>query len=146
MDDTAATLLKHRDRSREVAAVLARHGLAAWAARGSDLAEVGPVDRLVRRTVTPEELEATDGQRLRGALTDLGTTYIKFGQMLSLRPDLVGEDIANELATLQALVPADPPGVAQRNASCGPSPLIWRRVIRRSPNSGPRSLSTSSRR
>ena len=65
--------------------------------------------------MTPEELEATDGERLRGALTELGTTAIKFGQMLSLRPDLVGEDIANELATLQALVPADPPGVAQRN-------------------------------
>ena len=49
-------------------------------------------------------------------MTELGTTYIKFGQMLSLRPDLVGEDVADELSKLQATVPADPPGVAQRNA------------------------------
>ena len=92
------------------------------------LAGVGPVDRLVRRTVTPEELEATNGQRLRGALTELGTTYIKFGQMLSLRPDLVGEDIANELATLQATVPADPPGVAQRTVEAQLGAAVVRAV------------------
>ena len=34
--------------------------------------------------------------------------------MLSLRPDVVGEDVAAELEKLQADVPADPPGVAQR--------------------------------
>ena len=47
-------------------------------------------------------------------MTELGTTWIKFGQMLSLRPDVVGEDVATELEKLQADVPADPPGVAQR--------------------------------
>ena len=55
----------------------------------------------------------TEGERLRGALTELGTTFIKFGQMLSLRPDVVGEDVANELSKLQASVPPDPPGAAQ---------------------------------
>jgi ubiquinone biosynthesis protein len=116
MAEVAATLLKHRDRLNEIARVLTRHGLAAWAARGSGIADVGPVGSLVSRAVTPEEIDASDGQRLRGALTELGTTYIKFGQMLSLRPDLVGEDVADELSSLQATVPADPPGVAQRNA------------------------------
>ena len=116
MDDAAGTLLKHHARLNEIAAVLARHGLAAWAARGSGIVSLPPVARLVGRAVTPEELEASDGERLRGALTELGTTYIKFGQMLSLRPDVVGEEIADELAKLQAMVPADPPGVAQRNA------------------------------
>jgi ubiquinone biosynthesis protein len=50
---------------------------------------------------------------LRNALIELGTTWIKFGQMLSLRPDVVGGDVAAELAKLQATVPADPAGVAQ---------------------------------
>jgi ubiquinone biosynthesis protein len=52
---------------------------------------------------------------LRNALTELGTTWVKFGQMLSLRPDVVGADVATELEQLQASVPADPPGVAPGN-------------------------------
>ena len=47
-------------------------------------------------------------------MAELGTTAIKFGQMLSLRPDVVGKDIADELSLLQADVPADAPGVAVR--------------------------------
>lgn len=39
--------------------------------------------------------------KLRLMLQDLGTTFIKFGQLLSTRPDMVGERIATELATLQ---------------------------------------------
>jgi predicted unusual protein kinase regulating ubiquinone biosynthesis (AarF/ABC1/UbiB family) len=60
---------------------------AGWAARGSAITGVGPVESLVHRLVTSEEIEACEGERLRGALTELGTTFIKFGQMLSLRPD-----------------------------------------------------------
>ena len=74
MAEVAGTLLKHRKRLNEVAAVLARHGLAEWAARGTGIADIAPVERMVHRVVTPEEIEATDGERLRGALTELGTT------------------------------------------------------------------------
>ena len=56
----------------------------------------------------------SDGERLRRALTELGTTWVKFGQVLSLRPDVVGDDVAAELVKLQAAVAPDPPGVAQR--------------------------------
>jgi predicted unusual protein kinase regulating ubiquinone biosynthesis (AarF/ABC1/UbiB family) len=62
----------------------------------------------------PELASMSAGQRLRGALAELGTTWIKLGQMLSLRPDLVGPDVAAELAQLQADVPADPPGSAEQ--------------------------------
>ncbi|MBL6621619.1 MAG: 2-polyprenylphenol 6-hydroxylase [Rickettsiales bacterium] len=41
------------------------------------------------------------GKRLRCLLESLGPTYIKFGQVLSARPDLVGVNISNELAFLQ---------------------------------------------
>ncbi len=44
--------------------------------------------------------------RLRLMLQDLGTTFIKLGQLLSTRPDVVGERIANELANLQDDNPA----------------------------------------
>ncbi len=43
-------------------------------------------------------------KRLRLALEKLGGTYIKLGQMLSLRADLVGEEIADELSKLQDAV------------------------------------------
>ena len=41
------------------------------------------------------------GERLRVALEELGPVFIKFGQMLSTRPDLIPEDIAQELTRLQ---------------------------------------------
>ena len=113
MVEGAGTLMHHRKRLNEIASVLVHHGLAAWAARGAGIAGIEPVEHLIDRALTPEERDMSEGERLRGALTDLGTTFIKFGQMLSLRPDVVGEDIANELGKLQASVPPDPPGVAQ---------------------------------
>ncbi len=48
---------------------------------------------------------APRGQRLREALQDLGPIFIKFGQMLSTRKDLLPEDIAEELVALQDNVP-----------------------------------------
>ena len=113
MTEGAATLMHHRKRLNEIASVLVRHGLAAWAARGAGIAGVEPVEHLIDGALTAEERDMSEGERLRGALMELGTTFIKFGQMLSLRPDVVGEDIAKELSKLQASVPPDPPGVAQ---------------------------------
>lgn len=46
--------------------------------------------------------------RIRRALEDLGPVFVKFGQMLSTRPDLLPEDIAKELALLQDQVPPFP--------------------------------------
>jgi ubiquinone biosynthesis protein len=46
--------------------------------------------------------------RIRLALTELGTTFIKFGQVLSTRRDLIGPTLGDELAQLQSHVPADP--------------------------------------
>jgi ubiquinone biosynthesis protein len=114
MTDVTGTLLKHRKRLNEIAAALARHGLASWVARGRGIAGLAPIETLVHRVVSEEDLNASDGERLRGALAELGTTAIKFGQMLSLRPDVVGQDVADELSLLQAEVPADAPGVAVR--------------------------------
>lgn len=48
------------------------------------------------------------------ALTDLGPTFVKLGQVLSLRPDLVGPELADELTQLQSNVPADPAEVVEQ--------------------------------
>jgi ubiquinone biosynthesis protein len=47
------------------------------------------------------------------ALTALGPTFIKLGQLLSTRPDTVGVKLADELTKLQASVPADPPALVR---------------------------------
>ena len=48
------------------------------------------------------------GARIRCALEDLGPIFVKFGQILSTRRDLLPDDIANELAFLQDSVPPFP--------------------------------------
>lgn len=58
--------------------------------------------RIVRRFIEPRESRAV---RLRKVLEELGPTFIKFGQILSIRPDLIPLDLCNELSKLQDNVP-----------------------------------------
>ncbi len=53
------------------------------------------------------------GERLRLALNEMGPIYVKFGQIISTRRDLVAPDIADELALLQDQVPPFPGDEAQ---------------------------------
>jgi ubiquinone biosynthesis protein len=53
------------------------------------------------------------GERLRLALQEMGPIYVKFGQIISTRRDLVATDIADELALLQDQVPPFPGAEAQ---------------------------------
>ena len=66
---------------------------------------VRPLRWLVRATLFWRPLAAPRGVRLRRALEALGPIFVKFGQMLSTRRDLVPLDIADELAQLQDRVP-----------------------------------------
>ncbi len=98
-------LVRNTGRLNEVVQVLVRYGLAPW------LKSV-PVDWLQRlfRTEAGQPISDLDfHQRVRLALTELGPTYIKVGQVLSTRPDIVGPELAEELAKLQKETPPDPP-------------------------------------
>jgi ubiquinone biosynthesis protein len=59
------------------------------------------------------------GVRLRRALEDLGPIFVKFGQLLSTRRDLLPADVADELAKLQDRVPPFPSDVARREIERG---------------------------
>jgi ubiquinone biosynthesis protein len=69
---------------------------------------VRPLRWLVRATLFWRPLTEPRGVRLRLALEALGPIFVKFGQMLSTRRDLVPLDIADELAQLQDRVPPFP--------------------------------------
>ena len=69
--------------------------------------------RLLARILSVgRDLQAPRGQRIREALERLGPIFVKFGQVLSTRRDLLPTDIADELAQLQDNVPAFPSAVA----------------------------------
>ena len=66
------------------------------------------LNSLVRAVMFWRPLKASRGERLRLALEALGPIFVKFGQMLSTRRDLIPLDIADQLARLQDQVPAFP--------------------------------------
>ena len=126
MSDVVEVLVHQRRRVLEIASVLRRYGFARLAASATAAADADPdadksgharaslAQRTAERRADPKLVKMSTGVRLRSALAELGTTWIKFGQMLSLRPDLVGADVADELSKLQASVPADAPGLAEK--------------------------------
>ncbi len=89
--------------------VLATHGLAAMAVRLRLFTPYIWLLSLFSRDYKPKEL----GVQIRLALERLGPSFIKFGQMLSTRVDLLPLDVALELKKLQDNVPPEPFHVVQ---------------------------------
>ena len=83
---TQAERRRNIARIREIGEVAARHGFGFL------------LDK--RRTVDAGH-GGSRGERLRKMLDELGPTFVKFGQLLSTRPDVVPPDIVRELRTLQ---------------------------------------------
>lgn len=88
-----------------IARTLARHGALAPLKDVMEGAGLAPallfLAQLFSRTPTARDAAARPGQRLAAALTELGPAFIKLGQMLSTRSDLVGEQVASDLSRLQ---------------------------------------------
>ncbi|SMP66716.1 ubiquinone biosynthesis protein [Neorhodopirellula lusitana] len=101
--------VRSADRFREVVTILAKHGLADWLT----LKAPAWVSNIVRSADSDTESHLTTEQRIRVAITELGATFIKLGQVLSTRPDVVGNSLADELAGLRADTPADDPAVVR---------------------------------
>ncbi len=72
------------------------------------------VRALVRIATLGRRLGAPRGERLRMGLERLGPIFVKFGQVLSTRRDLIPLDVADELAHLQDRVPPFPAAVSRR--------------------------------
>ena len=88
-----------------IAHILAMHGMAALALR---LRLFGYPYVWLVQLIRGDELPKDLGAQIRLALEQLGPTFIKFGQMLSTRVDLLPMDVAMELKRLQDDVPPEP--------------------------------------
>src|SRR5438128_8799979 len=91
--------VKDLQRLREISSVVVRHGF------GELLDRSRLWDALGRRESgerpSPAEMRKTTARRFRDTLAELGPTFIKLGQILSARPDVVPADFIAELSHLQ---------------------------------------------
>ncbi len=103
---SALRTIRNVSRAREILTVLVSHGF------GDVVQELG-LDRLVAKGLTlarlkqpSEEVKRTPyAVRVRETLEDLGSTFIKLGQILATRPDLIPPSWAEEFRKLQDDVP-----------------------------------------
>lgn len=112
--------LRHSLHLLRVARVLSRHD----ALFPRELMENGPASLRIARYVTrlglpgwaaprSKDDSKSPGQRLTAALQSLGPSYIKLGQSLATRADLVGDEVADALSELQDHLPPFPGEVAR---------------------------------
>lgn len=97
-----AATLRNLNRYREIVAVLVKYGFGEIVARLNLYTAYRVGQRLFRR---PLSIERSYAERIRMALEELGPTFIKLGQILSMRPFLIPAELAIELTKLQDQVP-----------------------------------------
>jgi ubiquinone biosynthesis protein len=116
LDSGAVPALKPRVLSRllEIQRVLVRHRLDEIILATHLFRPLRFAFYLSPATWVRRDRAGTRGERLRLALEELGPIFMKFGQMLSTRRDLLPRDIADELEKLQDRVPPFPGEQARR--------------------------------
>jgi ubiquinone biosynthesis protein len=93
--------IRHSFRLLRLAAILARHDALFPLARFAVAAPALWIARLLWR----RDASGRPGERLARALQDMGPSFIKLGQALSTRSDLLGEELARDLSRLQDSLP-----------------------------------------
>jgi len=93
------------NRVRQIATIAARHGFGEVLERAGLFRLIGGKKDV---EVSDEARRASTARRVRLALNELGPTFIKLGQILSTRGDLLPKEFIEELSTLQDQVPPFP--------------------------------------
>jgi ubiquinone biosynthesis protein len=98
------TAVRDLERLRQIAGVLARHGFGELVQRTGLSAQLG----LGKRPDDEDQRTIGLGERIRLVLTELGPSFVKLGQIVSTRADVIPADIIEELRKLQDEVPGVP--------------------------------------
>ena len=91
-------ILQDLNRVRQIAVIAARHGFGELTDRAGLWRMLGRKEKV---EVSPEAQRASTARRFRMLLNDLGPTFVKLGQILSTRGDLLPAEVIEELAMLQ---------------------------------------------
>jgi len=102
-------LEREAGRVREIVHVLVKYQLAGWLSA----IPIPSFRDLFDRQPGTGIKDLPREERIRLAITELGTTFIKLGQLLSTREDLIGSELASELSKLQSQTQPDPPEVVR---------------------------------
>lgn len=89
------TFLSNAARAKDIFAVLAKHGFA------NLLTQIDPQEGLWKRIIPQPSERRTLWERVRLALEELGPTFVKAGQLMSMRPDALPHALIFELRKLQ---------------------------------------------
>ncbi|MGM0471287.1 MAG: ABC1 kinase family protein [Bacillota bacterium] len=95
---------RHIQRYRKIAEVLIRNGFG-YLIDSLDLLQFIPLSRRFKLDHSQSTAELSRAERVRLTLEELGPTFIKLGQLLSTRPDLIPQEYITELTKLQDEVP-----------------------------------------
>src|SRR6201991_598623 len=106
---TIPNVYRNVNRWGEILTILSKYGLADWVSRF----DVALVKGFLKNREGEKLAHLNRETRIRMAIEELGPTFIKFGQILSTRPDQVGMPLAQELQKLQTSVACDQPEVVR---------------------------------
>ncbi len=95
-------LLSNAVRAKEIFTVFAKHGFADF------INQLDLPTAVTRRFQNPDKPRKSKWERIRLAAEELGPAWVKFGQLLSMRPDLIPQPLILELRKLQNAVPPIP--------------------------------------
>lgn len=98
--------MQHLRRYREIIFVFIKYGFGAIIDNIGILKHINVRRKILKQTNDENIAKLSRGERLRLALEELGPTFIKMGQILSTRPDILPKDVIKELEKLQDKVPA----------------------------------------
>ncbi|GAB4422714.1 MAG: AarF/ABC1/UbiB kinase family protein [Anaerolineae bacterium] len=99
---------RHLNRYRQIAEVLIAHGFGAVLSQLGLPSRLNLTPRRFRHRPAGPESEKSVAEHTRLALEELGPTFVKLGQILSTRPDLMPPQFLEELSRLQDAVPPAP--------------------------------------
>jgi len=98
--------MQHLRRYREIVFVFIKYGFGAIIDNIGILKHINVRRKILKQTNDENIAKLSRGERLRLALEELGPTFIKMGQILSTRSDILPKDIIKELEKLQDKAPA----------------------------------------